>query len=643
MIKKLNIVPKWVIFIIDLLISYFAFLVAHFIKGNLSLSSVDLHTLSGNILVLLLLSAISFTVFKTYDGIIRYAGFQDILRVCSSVIATSAFLFFFSLFSTFFGVGFYFSAVILILNLVFATLFLVSYRMVAKSVINHWQYIETDKKNVIIYGAGEAAFATKRVLENDYSSNIRFIAFIDSDVRKVRKVVDGIRIYHPDDLEKIISGDTIDEVIIADFSLSSLQRKEVVDVCLNHNIQVLNVPPVENWIKGQFSARQLQAIKIESLLERDPIKLNNLELAAQIKNTCILVTGAAGSIGSELVRQLLKYEPQTIILCDQAETPLHHLELELQILNKSRTVCVPFLSDVTNKERMRELFKKFHPDFVYHAAAYKHVPMMEISPSEAILNNSFGTKIVADLSIEFRVKRFVMVSTDKAVNPSNIMGTSKRLAEVYIQHLHKRESLQINSINSGDTLENENTRFIITRFGNVLGTNGSVVSIFKEQIEKGGPVTVTHPGITRYFMTIPESCQLVLEAGSMGKGGEIFVFDMGEPVAIAELAKKMIRLYNMVPGTDIDIIFSGLRPGEKLYEELWTDSESLLPTHHQKIMIVGSQDKTKPDFDKDFDFLISIARQNKSELELVSMMKKMVPEFLSHNSDFQKLDKAIGN
>ncbi|MCA6490116.1 MAG: polysaccharide biosynthesis protein, partial [Chitinophagaceae bacterium] len=337
-----------------------------------------------------------------------------------------------------------------------------------------------------------------------------------------------------------------------------------------------------------------------------------------------------------IVRQLLKFEPQTIVLCDQAETPLHHLELELQDMH-TKVNCVSFLGDVRNRDRMIDLFAQYEPHYVYHAAAYKHVPMMELCPQEAILTNVMGTKIIADLSVVYKVRRFVMVSTDKAVNPTNVMGASKRLAEAYVQHLHR----MLHSTNPSSGNENP-TKFITTRFGNVLGSNGSVIIRFKEQIEKGGPVTVTHPNITRFFMTIPEACQLVLEAGSMGKGGEIFVFDMGKPISIADLAKKMIRLYGYLPGVDIDIKFTGLRPGEKLYEELLMDSENTTATYHEKIMIARIRNIQNEQLTEDLNMLFELARHRDATMELVTQMKKMVPEFLSNNSVFESLDQRPG-
>mgnify|MGYP000037964826 FL=1 len=480
-------------------------------------------------------------------------------------------------------------------------------------------------KNVIIYGAGEAGFATKRVLDHDISSKIRVVAYIDDNPRKESKVVDGVRIYAYEDLDQLLKMYDIDEIIISTFSVPASRRSHLIETCLDQNITILTVPPLDKWINGQFSTRQLQTIRIEQLLERDPIKLNQEQLDKQITGKRVLVTGGAGSIGSEIVRQLLNFNPATIVVCDQAETPLHELELELKATNKN-TKLIFFLGDVRNKARMMELFETFRPQIVYHAAAYKHVPMMELSPAEALLTNVGGTRLIADLSLQFKAQRFVMVSTDKAVNPTNVMGASKRLAEIYVQSLSRREGIE--------------TRFITTRFGNVLGSNGSVVLRFKDQIAKGGPVTVTHPNIIRYFMTIPEASQLVLEAGAMGEGGEIFVFDMGKPVPIVDLARKMIRLSGLVPNIDIEIKYTGLRPGEKLYEELLSDAENTISTHHDKILIAKIREEKIEGLETHFEELFTYAGQAGQSMAMVSKMKELVPEFVSNNSVFEQLDQT---
>jgi FlaA1/EpsC-like NDP-sugar epimerase len=641
MFKKINIVPRWIIFLIDIVICCVALAFAYLIRYNLSISSINIRDFSGNLLILVLINSIVFLNVRTYAGIIRYTGLQDALRICYAILMTTFVLFIISLVSSNTGGALSFPPATLIIYSLFGFLFLISYRVLVKYVFTYLRSYKMDRKNVIIYGAGEAGFATKRVLEHDSTSNITVVAFVDDDLRKVGKVVDGIKIHHTLELQSISLAQKIDEIIIAAFNLAPRKKNELVDFCLDHSIKVLNVPPIDTWINGQFSARQLQYIKIENLLEREPIKINNEEIGAQINNKRILVTGAAGSIGSEIVRQLLKYRPQTIVLCDQAETPLHQLELELQDI-KTDTTCVSFLADIRNKDRMNELFEMFEPQYVYHAAAYKHVPMMELCPTEAILTNVMGTKIISDLAVKHNVQRFVMVSTDKAVNPTNVMGASKRLAEAYVHFLHELiiEQAAI-ALTSGTKFRA--IKFITTRFGNVLGSNGSVINRFKEQIEKGGPVTVTHPNITRFFMTIPEACQLVLEAGSMGKGGEIFVFDMGNPVPIVDLAKKMIRLYGLVPGVDIEIKYSGLRPGEKLYEELLTDAENTLPTYHEKIMIAKVRHTRTVEMQREFEALINLAKQKQRSMELVAKMKELVPEFVSNNSVFESLDKESSN
>jgi|LakMenE01Jun11ns_1017448.scaffolds.fasta_scaffold9959502_24 FlaA1/EpsC-like NDP-sugar epimerase len=639
MIQKINILPRWIIFLIDIAICACSLLLAFLIRNNLNFETISLRELSGKLLILTLINAIVFINFRTYSGIIRYTGIQDAIKIFTALVMSTTVLFFISLVAANSGGSLIFTNVTLIVYALISFPALISYRVLVKFGFAYLRNYKMDRKVVVIYGAGEAGFATKRVLEHDPKSNVQIIAFLDDNPRKLDKVVDGIKIVHPGHLSLLNRSTPIHELIIANFSISPARKNEIVDYCLDHNIKVLNVPPFESWINGEFSTRQLQMLKIENLLERDPIKINNEAIGHQLKNKRILVTGAAGSIGSEIVRQLLKFQPNTIVLCDQAETPLHNLELELQETN-TEVICVPFLADVRNRDRMNDLFAQFEPHYVYHAAAYKHVPMMEVCPQEAILTNVMGTKIIADLSVQYKVKRFVMVSTDKAVNPTNVMGASKRLAEAYVQHLHRLFNTQWEA--QGSNSNDQPIKFITTRFGNVLGSNGSVIIRFKEQIEKGGPVTVTHPNITRFFMTIPEACQLVLEAGSMGKGGEIFVFDMGKPVSIADLAKKMIRLYGHVPGADIDIRYTGLRPGEKLYEELLMDSENTLPTYHEKIMIARIRNHQSDQLVEDLETLFHISRQRQATMQLVAQMKKMVPEFLSNNSVFESLDQQSG-
>ena len=623
MLKKINIVPRWIIFLIDIFLCNLSLVIAYLIGHNLNPVLISLRELGSNLIVLTALNTLIFFNFKTYAGIVRYTGVQDALRISLSLLASFVTLGLLSAVSMVNGQTFIaLPLVTLLIYSLLSFLSLISYRVVVKYFFSYLRSSKMNPRYVIIYGAGEAGFATKRVLEHDPNSKVKVVAYIDDNPRKTEKVVDGVKIYSFDELDNLFELYEVDEIIISSFSIPARRRAQLVEICLEKNITVLNVPPLDKWINGQFTKKQLQSIKIEQLLERDPIQLNHLELDKQLTGRRVVVTGGAGSIGSEIVRQLLKYHPATIVVVDQAETPLHDLELELTTI-KNGTKLVFFLGDVRNKNRMEELFSSFHPQFVYHAAAYKHVPMMELSPSEAILTNVGGTKLIADLATKYHVQRFVMISTDKAVNPTNVMGASKRLAEMYVQGLAATST---------------QTKFITTRFGNVLGSNGSVILRFKDQIAQGGPVTVTHPNIIRYFMTIPEATQLVLEAGSMGNGGEIFVFDMGKPVPIVDLARKMIRLSGLVPGVDIDIKYTGLRPGEKLYEELLNDAENTLPTHHEKILIAKVREASVTNIEQEFLELFQLASSADNSMSMVAKMKELVPEFVSNNSVFEQLD-----
>jgi len=629
MLNKINIVPRWIIFVIDLGVTTTALLLAFIVKQNLTLVGVNWESLFTTVAIMLIVNAFVFTTIKTYAGIVRYTGMQDALRIAVSVLVSSVVLYLISIISSPIQNDLLLNNVVIIVYATFSFLALLTYRVAIKFGFAYLRSYKMKRKTVVIFGAGEAGVATKRVLEHDGQNHISILAFVDDDRKKTKKALDGARIISFNDLAALAAEEPIDELIIASFTITAKRKNELVDFCLNHDIKVLVVPAYSNWTEGSFSSRQLRSINIEELLERDPIHINNNQIRAQIKGKRVLVTGAAGSIGSEIVRQLMHYSPELIVLCDQAETPLHTLELELQETGKSVN-CISYLASITNEARMRQLFTSFKPHYVYHAAAYKHVPMMELCPTEAVRNNVLGTQLIANLANEYGVERFVMVSTDKAVNPTNVMGASKRLAEIYVQGLSKHHT---------------NTKYITTRFGNVLGSNGSVINRFKQQIEKGGPITVTHPNITRYFMTIPEACQLVLEAGSMGNGGEIFVFDMGQPVAIADLAKKMIRLYGLIPNIDIDIVYSGLRPGEKLYEELLNDGENTGNTYHDKIMIAKVREVEFVEVSKHFNDLVTLVSSEESDMYLVAKMKEMVPEFVSNNSVFEKLDmggKVVG-
>lgn len=614
--------PRWFILLIDTFICAFSLTLAIILRFDFNdIPAVDEENLPYNFAVVLGIRFISFAISKTYKGVVRYTSSRDTVRIFAVVLAGSILVFIVNLISRYFILGYNFipNSVIIIDGLI--TLFLmISSRLAVKALYFEIKNPAREKLNVIIYGAGESGIITKRTLDRDAAIKYKVVGFIDDDIKKQGRSVEGVFVYAPDKLDTLIKQHDAEFVIISIQKISIRKKNEIADVCLANNVRVLNVPPAAKWINGELSFNQIKSIRIEDLLEREPIKLDSDRISAQLKNKVILITGAAGSIGSELARQCAKFYPKKIYLLDQAESPLHELDLEFS----DKLVKPPFeviIADVRNVDRMRNVFNTFRPHIVFHAAAYKHVPMMENNPSESILTNVLGTKTTADLADEFKVERFVFVSTDKAVNPTNVMGASKRIAEIYIQSLGKKSS----------------TKFITTRFGNVLGSNGSVIPRFKKQIEQGGPITITHPEITRYFMTIPEATQLVLEAASMGNGGEIFVFDMGDSVKIVDLARKMIQLVGLKEGKDISIVYTGLRPGEKLYEELLANNENTLPTHHSQILIGKVREYEYEEVKGIIESLIKTFDTQNNEL-IVQRMKELVPEFKSNNSVFQKLD-----
>ncbi|WP_025145028.1 polysaccharide biosynthesis protein [Pedobacter jeongneungensis] len=646
MFTQINIVPRWVIFLLDLTICTCSLIFAYSLKHNLDLTAIELPELARNLLIIGTINIAVFFHIRTFTGIIRYTSAQDSFRILIAVIIGNGTFFVLNLIALTFFQYPLISITILITNGLTSFLFLMTYRVLIKYFFIYVKNLNLDKKKVIIYGAGEAGLATKRTFDHDGSVNKNIVAFVDDDPRKVGKTIDGVKILDAAKLAYLIGEHELDEIIFASYTIPDEKKDQIVDLCLENDIKILNIPPPDVWTNGQLKSTQIQKLNIEDLLNRKSIKIDIDGIGEMLDKKRILITGAAGSIGSEIVRQLSKFNVGLVILCDQSETALHELYLELEETNGNKNFHA-FIGDVRDEQRMDKLFETYKPHYVYHAAAYKHVPLMEDNPAEAIKANVLGTKTIADKSVKYGVQKFVMISTDKAVNPTNIMGASKRIAEIYVQSLNNSLSTDGFIFSNGLQYINDLnvkpiTKFITTRFGNVLGSNGSVIPRFRQQIEKGGPVTVTHPEITRYFMTIPEACRLVLEAGCMGKGGEIFVFDMGKSVKIVELAKKMIRLAGLEPNVDVKIEYSGLRPGEKLYEELLNDNENTMPTHHEKIMIGKVREYVFADVEKQIYELITSAKSD-NDRQVVMNMKKLVPEFKSKNSIFEELDKVINN
>lgn len=566
--------------------------------------------------------AIIFWLFKTYSFIIRFLGEKDVIKATLAVATGTVFFILITLLDIPPKLDWMMFRSLLIVDFVLLTFLLLSYRVMMRVLHNFLRKTySTSQTNIVIFGAGQLSASTLKVLQQASQKKYNVIAIIDDNPQVNRKFLDGIKVYLPTYFDEIVEKYNVTKAIIAIKNLNPVRKREFIDSCLAKGVGVMQVAPTEDWLEGNLNNVQIKNINIEDLLNRPPIQLDNPKLINLFRGKTILVTGAAGSIGSEIVRQLVHFQPNKLILVDQAESPLVELDLEIRELKKF-LLAKAIVADVRDYVRIKHIFEEQRPHVVFHAAAYKHVPIMELNPAEAININVRGTKNVADLSVDFKVEKFVMVSTDKAVNPTNIMGASKRIAEIYIQSLY---------------FHTFSTQFVTTRFGNVLGSNGSVIPRFTKQIEAGGPITVTHPDITRFFMTIPEACQLVLEAGAMGNGGEIFVFDMGESVKIVDLAIKMIQLAGLIPYEEIDIQFTGLRPGEKIYEELLNDKETVLPTHHEKIMRAKVREYDFDDVKNQIALLLQLTQQN-DEMALVKQMKLIVPEFVSDNSIFQALD-----
>ncbi len=617
--------PRWLILLSDVIICFVSLALSYQVRFNFAdIPEVEIYSFPIVFPLVIGVRLLSFLVFRTYQGIVRYTGSRDAIRIALVLTGGSVILGLVNIFTYYTQDIFIVPYSIVVIEFMTTAFFMLSSRFIFKALYQEFANPGKEKRNVIIFGAGESGLITKRTLDRDRGTRYRVIAFIDDDPVKKGKIMEGVTIHSLDKLGEILGENEVAHLIISVQNLSTRRKQEIVDACLTHKTKVLSVPPVTKWINGELSFRQIKKLNIEELLERDPIRLDEKNIRALNEGKTVLVTGAAGSIGSELVRQLLRFGTKKVIMLDQAESALFEAELEmLEKYGAKRMEVV--IGDVRNEERMRNLFRSLKPSIVYHAAAYKHVPLMENNPSESILTNVMGTKVIAELSHEFKVEKFVLVSTDKAVNPTNVMGASKRIAEMYVHSLQKSSK----------------TKFVTTRFGNVIGSNGSVIPRFRQQIEKGGPVTITHPDITRFFMTIPEASQLVLEAAAMGKGGEIFLFDMGKSVKIVDLARKMILLSGLEIGKDIQITFTGLRPGEKLYEELLADKEKTLSTHHPQILIAKVRDT-------EYEFVARNVREltelfpGQNNAAIVTKMKEIVPEFVSNNSVFEAIDKQKG-
>lgn len=623
MFPKKNL-PRWIIILIDLFISAVSLVIAYLIRFDIKADQgqwkLELGIVKYSIIVFFAVRLIVFLLFGIHKGIVRHTSTSDFKRLFLATTASSVVFVILGIARYYWVDNYYlFPSSVIVIEYVFCFFLLAASRFVVKLLYLESVKSGSEQKLVLIYGAGVSGLIAKRIIEKDVRINLKVFGFLDDNNRISGNRIEGVEVFHTSKLEEILQKNKIHQVIIAIQNLEPEKRSIIVEKCIEAGVEVKKVPSPKSWINGAFTTNQIAQVNIEDLLGRTPIVLNQDKLVDGLKDQVILVSGAAGSIGSGIVRQVLEYKPKLVVLLDQAESAMYDLEFELKQL-KDIPAFEVVIGDICNEERMERLFDTFKPSWVFHAAAYKHVPMMELNPSEAVRNNIKGTKILVDLSNKKAVHKFVMISTDKAVNPTNVMGASKRIAEIIAQ-----------AANTGQT------QFITTRFGNVLGSNGSVIPLFKKQIEQGGPVTVTDERITRYFMTIPEACQLVLEAGIMGSGGEIYVFDMGKSVKIVDLAKKMIKLSGLELGKDIEIRYSGLRPGEKLYEELLNDAENVQETHHPKILIASEREVDPRVYDIIEKLLDSVGKTD--NLSLVGLMKEVVPEFISNNSEYSVLDK----
>ena len=620
-----KVLPIWTILLIDVLIIVVSSLLAYALRYDFRSIFLESSTIDKTIVWTVIVNLVFFRVFRTYSNVLRFSSFIDIMSIFVSLTVSYALLMISSvLLASYLDIRLAPVSVLFMAYIISFAIMSCS-RIVVKMFYELLNFDGSHSANVFIYGAKEAGVNIAKALRVNLRNHYRLRGFIADEPELINKVMMGVKVFPNDEsLIDVLNDRDVHTIIISPAKMEELKKSDMADRLLAHNIKLMTAPPLSEWSGQTLNRTQLKEIQIEDLLQRDPIEIDIHKVASHLEGKRVMITGAAGSIGSEIMRQVASFNPYKLILVDQAETPLHDIRLELQ--DRWRDIdAETIIADISNATRMEDIFKEYQPQYIFHAAAYKHVPMMEDNVSESIQINVFGTRTLADLAVKYGAEKFVMISTDKAVNPTNVMGCSKRICEIYVQSLAKKLQEKGGHV----------TQFITTRFGNVLGSNGSVIPRFRDQIQRGGPVTVTHPEIIRYFMTIPEACRLVLEAGSMGNGGEIYIFDMGKPVKIVDLAKRMISLSGR---TDVKIEFTGLRHGEKLYEELLNVKELTKPTYHEKIMIATVREYDYDEVKQRIQKLIEVS-YTYDQMQIVAAMKDIVPEFISKNSCFEALDK----
>ena len=630
--------PRWVVLAIDAGIVILSYILSNFILNSF-LNTFSIERLFVKLPLIVFVYLICFLYFKTYRGVVKKTGLKDAENVFVSnataflILFTLSFLFRHFLETTVdknssIAMIFRMSYSVIFVHMFITTVGMVISRLYYKWIYEYLFLRQKTTERILIYGAGDSGVITKNILQNDTQHNFKIVGFIDDNPNKIGTTIDGSKIYSIKQIKKkFIEKNEITDIIISIQNIKSNELLQLSKSLEEFPVKIKIIPPISKWIDGTYKTTQIKQLKIEDLLGRESIKLDNPILNKEIKGKVVLITGAAGSIGSEIARQITAIDFKQLILIDQAESALYDIQQTIKdYISKEKQSSIEYIvSSIRDEKRMNSIFENYRPQIIFHTAAYKHVPLMEKFPYEAINTNIHGTKIIADLANQYEVEKFVMVSTDKAVNPTNVMGATKRVAEIYVSCINQHSK----------------TNYIVTRFGNVLGSNGSVIPLFKRQLDNGGSLTVTHPDITRFFMTIPEACQLVLEAGIMGKGGEIFVFDMGESMKIIDLAKRMIRLSGFKYPEDIGIEIVGLRPGEKIFEELLANNENTVKTHHEKIMIAKvntSNNIENKNLIEDLCLMTKNLQKREEVINLVAKIKEIVPEFKSQNSEYEKLD-----